>query len=487
MTQYGAPYYTEETLNIVGSSMFGRFPKMSSERTYNMIVSDGWLVPFGGYKVQSLINNNGKGRGIYASKKLKLMVAVIDNDIWKFDSNIIRSVIGRTNTYSSDIYIAENNAGQIALSDSENIYIWNANTDAFDVLTPDILGFTPGYITFQNERFICSDTSTNQWRLSANDNGLLWPYDAQHVGKISTKATRCLACIRFPGKGNLLTVLGENVGEFWTNVGAQLFPYQRSQSVNIDYGLINASTLADNENMICWLGGNEQSGPVIMMSDGVRSERISTDGIDFEFSNLKYPEESYGFMVRVDGHLCYVITFTRDNLTYLYDFNTEKFYNLCDENMDAFIIKRIAFFNDKYYFVSIRDGNLYEFSANLFNYEYSDSVNEAPYIRVCRNIRYENQANFEVGYFGFSVQQGEFLTNYNSTNYRPKVTLTLSKDGGVNYGNGVSKFMYPIGHRQNRLLWTGGLGMANDFTPQLRFHGINGRFIATDGKIGVMQ
>lgn len=486
MMKTGASFYQDEPLNIVGSSTFGRYPKMSSEKTYNMIISDGWLVPFGGYHVQSQINNKGEGRAVYASDKLGLLFAVIDNDIWNFDSNFVRSVIGRTTTFTGDVYIAENNANQIAFSDSVNIYIWNAITNVFTTLTPTILGFIPGYLTFQNGFFISPDLSSNQWRLSDSNNGLVWPFDAQHVGEISTKASRAAACDRFPGKGNLLVVFSGNVGEYYIDTGAALFPYQRSQSANIDYGLLNPSTLDGVENMVCWLGVNEQSGPVIMTSNGIESKRISTDGIDFEFAQLKFPRQCYGFMVRVDGHLCYVITFTKDNVSYLYDFNTEKFFNLCDENMNAYIIKKMAFFKDNYYFVSIIDGNLYKFDADEFNYTYSDTVFEIPWIRVCNSIRFPDQSNFTVGYAGFTVQQGDFTTNYNATNFKPRVDMNLSKDGGENYGSNVPKLMFPQGIRQNKLLWRN-LGMANDLTPQLRFHGLNGRFLAQDGVIGVKQ
>ena len=36
-------------LNIVGSSVFGRYPKISIEKTYNMLISDNWMVNYPGY------------------------------------------------------------------------------------------------------------------------------------------------------------------------------------------------------------------------------------------------------------------------------------------------------------------------------------------------------------------------------------------------------------------------------------------------------
>ena len=152
--------------------------------------------------------------------------------------------------------------------------------------------------------------------------------------------------------------MGSTVTEPWQDVGATLFPYQRNSSVNIDYGCLNPATIAFNENFVIWLAANEKSGPFIAYSTGGDINKISTDGIDFKFTQLKNPANSYGFLFRQDGHQIYQITFPDDNLTYIYDFNTKKFFTLCDENFNAHIAKRIAFLIDKYYFVSFVDGNL---------------------------------------------------------------------------------------------------------------------------------
>ncbi len=486
MSKPGSQRYQDVPLKMVGSTKFGRYEKMSSEQTYNMIISDGWLVPFGGWTPRSIINYQGEGRGIFTSQKNNKMYAVIDNNIWQYDNNLTKSVVGVMSTFTGDVFIDENNVNQIAFSDGQSIYIFNYLTNGFVELTSTILGFVPGYLTFQNGRFVSPDTRTNQYRLSAVGDGLSWPFDAQHVGEISTKATTCIACVRFPGRGNLLLVMGGNVGELWMDIGAALFPYQRSQSTNLDYGCINPATIATNEDVVCWIGVNEQSGPAIMTTQGGNTEKISTDGIDFKLASLTAPQNCYGFMVRLAGHLCYVVSWPTDNLSYLYDFNTKQFFTLCDENMNVFIVKRITFFNNTYYFVSLNDGNLYELNESLFNYDYGNKVGEIPLIRIIDNISKPDQSRFIGGYAGMTIQQGNFDYQIEDTDNIPHVDLAISRDGGVNYGNFVRKPMNTQGNRRSILRWDR-LGEANDMTLQFRFHGLNGRFIFTDGVIGISK
>ena len=69
-------------INIVGSSVFGRYPKVSAEYTYNMFVSDNFLVPYAGYQIvvpsTALASASGQyaltGRGIYSSTKLDKLI-----------------------------------------------------------------------------------------------------------------------------------------------------------------------------------------------------------------------------------------------------------------------------------------------------------------------------------------------------------------------------------------------------------------------------
>jgi hypothetical protein len=288
------------------------------------------------------------------------------------------------------------------------------------------------------------------------------------------------------------------------------------------------------------LAANEKSGPVIAYSTGGDINRISTDGIDFKFTQLTNPGNSYGFLFRQDGHLIYQITFPDDNLTYIYDFNTKKFFTLCDKNMNAHIAKRITFFNDNYYFVSFIDGNLYQISTQFTTY----NGDEIPRIRVCRNIRLPDASRFAVNNLTFTIEQGtqvdtfineplltdlgeiiltdsglpilvegnglqiiieepittdlgqNLLTNNgeiifaNVISTAPyaipqTVDLSVSKNGGESFGTIWSKNLNTPGNFRNRLIYWN-LGAANDFVPQFRFWGLS-RFVATDGIVSIYQ
>ncbi|TXG86346.1 MAG: hypothetical protein E6R13_00670 [Spirochaetes bacterium] len=500
----------EIDLNIVGSSTFGKYPTISDEKTYNMYISDGCLVNYAGY--ESVISGlSGNGRGIAYSKSGK-MIAVLGqtaylifinydpvNDIYVTELDIL----GNLQTYTGYVFISENIVGQILFSDSQHLYLYDVNniTTPFQVLNID---FVPGKIEYQNGYFIANSIGTSQWRLSAVNDGTLWPFDAQHVADIETKASNCTAIVRNPSGSNLLFVFGTNCVEMWFDAGLQIFPYQKNQSFNIDYGVINPSTIAAIDNMVVWLAQNEKAGFRIMYSTGSNVEQITTDGIAYFISKLTKPNDCDAFIFNLDNHIFYQINWYTDNVSLMYDFSNNRFYHVTDENQNHHIARAIVNLNNRYYFVSKDTNKIYSMSSDYTQYD----GKEIPRIRITKTFRRKNQRAFKVKEFGLTIEQG--TTNYGNQNlgnfevatsndklvytsdgdqvvtnlenivsYTPRVDASVSKDGGISFGNYVHKDLNHIGKRQNILRYYN-VGRCNAFTVQVRFYNL-GRVVVGGG------
>lgn len=528
MQRQEVPEIKEIDFTMVGGNTFGRYDKISRAETFNFIVSDGWFVPYAGYKKVLSLSANGVGRDIYSSSNGDIMVEVIGNQVFSTSPNITKSFIGTIATSNTDVFIAENNLNQIIITDTVNMYVYNYSTGGFFTILGTALGFNPGYITFQDSRFIVAALGTDNWRLSVltpivDSNS--FPNDAQHVGALETKPDHVVAAIRFPGRGNLLFVFGSTVTEPWNDAGNALFPYIRLDSFNMDYGLLSANTLAENENIVVGLFANEQSGPAIMYSTGSDIKKISTDGIDFLLSTLTAPQNSFGFLFRQDGHQIYQITFKTDNLSLIYDFNTGLFFTVTDENLNYHIAKRVVFFNNNYYFVSFNDGNLYQISTQFTNFHYSDTnIKEIPRIRICSPDRLPNSQPFIARSLSFIIENGQpnqirkivqfiepFIgsplttqnglrittqdgrpicleTNFNRIEVEEAseaVDLSISRDGAVTFGSSWRQNMNPNGIRKSKFQYQR-LGWVNDATYQFKFTGF-GRFVVGNGMMEIYQ
>jgi len=465
---------------IGGSSKFGRYPKISEEKTFNMYISEKWLIPTPGHIKVAVIDPEAEGRGLFTSARGGFMLVVIGNGVYKISAEIqkigrdipitdppiqLGVKIGSLDTYTGDVFIDENDAEQIGICDKKDIYIYDYQNTTFTKATLD---FLPGYIAFQDGYFIAPDSERPQWRLSAINNGLSWPASASSVGELQTKPDNAKACVRVPGKGNQLFIMGSTVTESWNDIGYKLFPYYRTNSFNIDYGCINQATIATSDRFVIWLASNEKSSPVIMYSDGGPPVQVSTDGINFALANLSKPSDAYGFLFKSDGHLFYQLTFNTDNLTFLYDFNTNFFFFLSDAKMENHIAKKVTFFAEDYYFISLIDGNLYRLDSDITTHDGA----LVPRVRVTNTIRLPGAETFIGREMSFTIAQGD-AAGIN------RVDTSISYDGGETFSNIFGTELNPLGKRRNRFRLHQ-LGLMNSCTFQFRFWG-ESRFTCTDG------
>lgn len=528
------PNATEIPVKIVGSSIFGRHPIISDERTWNLFISDDWLINFAGYNEAVHILEAGiEGRGLFHSVRGNFLLIVLGSNVYRINPNLgftFVSSISSSNT--GEVFMDENLSSQTVLVDGSAIsYIYNSTTGTFGQVVWDYgtggIPFQANYVTYQNTYFIFgnagTDTGGSQWfvyKSAFNPTSLADPFKLTWVQTLTlqTKPDFAKAAIRIPSHGNNLLVLGTSVGEIWTNV-AGLQIYQRQASINIDYGVASVSTIAASEDMVAWLGINEKSSPAIMVMAGGQAQRISTDGIDYLLSTIKFPGESTAMFYRQDGHVFYILTFFDpiDNLSIMYDFTTQKFYDITDWDFSYHPSRQIAYFNNEIFFASLKQGSLMRLSTDLTSISTNSQDNfEIPRIRKCDTYRLPGSERFIVNQFSFTIENGvepgvdfdfecdgfilgevsgqimyseddlALLVEGGSCQvYRPKIEVRFSKNGGETYGNSVPYFMHGTGNYKNQPRFNK-LGEANQFTIQMRFWGF-GAVVINQGKLEVYQ
>lgn len=484
-------------IKIVGSSVFGRYPIINTERTYNMFISDDWLISFAGYLEALEINSDPsiQGRGLFHSTRGNFLILVIGDRVWRINPGLGFQDTGLVlATTSGEVFMDENLSSQICIVDGVNAYIYNYYPPGLGsgVVT---LPFNPGYVTYQNTFFIFgnADTTVEGSKWFVYKSGFMPPatnpLDLTYVSELElqTKPDFAKACVRVPGHGNTLLVLGSIVGEIWTNVGGAQ-NYQRNATINIDYGAASVSTIASMDDMVAWLGINEKSAPAIMVMKGGQAQRISTDGIDYLLSNVVRPDQSTAMFYRQDGHVFYILTFydIEDNFSIAYDFTTDKFFDLTDWDFTHFPARQVAYFDSQIYFASLKQGSLMLMDSDITDMSTGDGIQyQIPRMRICGTFRLPGGERFIANALQFTVENGVETGVYEGGSYQPRIDVKMSKNGGETYSNTLSYYMHPTGHYKNQPRFNQ-LGEANQLTFQFRFWGL-GRFAIWDGLVELRQ
>ncbi len=537
-------------VSIVGGSNYGRYNTINAERTYNMFISDDWLIAFPGYRqiTEILSTENLSGRAMFHSIRGGFLLVVVGNDVYRFDTvsetstgTLVNS--GTPLTGTGEAFIDENLSYQICIIDSDHLaYVYNwdpsfGENGIFGALSFDSgsqlpTGFSYNYVTYQNTYFVFGNANTtsigSQWIVAQSnytttgDVTTAFQLKLVQTLALQTKPDYAIACLRIPGAGNNLLIFGTSVCEIWQQVGSSQV-YQRQSTINIDYGCISTATIAASDNIICWLAINEKSAPSIMVMTGSQAQRISTDGIDYFLSTIQFPAQSTAFFYRQDGHLFYQLTFYNDadNKTITYDFATQKFFDLTDENYNYHPARDVVYFDDATYFISLDDASLYKMDSDITaieDYKLSNFY-QIPRVRVCDTFRMASPEKFMINLFTFFIESGVIpnvtdmpecsgyilneITNLpiytEDTNdpsdvpilveggscgiYKPRIDVSMSKNGGITFSNSYPYYFHRTGHfnaqpRFNKL------GVANQITFQLRFWAFS-RIVIKNGLVEI--
>lgn len=569
-------------INIVGGSQFGRFSKISIEKTWNMYVSTAnaesqddsqfWLINYPGYR--RVLNifpypdpypTNptylpsqlplGQGRGMYNCIRGNFVILVVNANVYSLSNLLNLTLIGTLKTTSGEVFIAENLNSQVCIVDGVNAYIYDYSLGIpnLTIQTDGALGtgsLVPSYVEYHNSFFLFGNANATAagafwyaYKFSTNaaaNNAIVQTSQLA----LQTKADYALAVKRIPGQSNQVIVFGETVSEIWNQVGG-LQNYIRMPTVNINYGIASVNTIGESGDMIAWLAINEEEVPSIMVYSGRGLERISTDGIDYQLTQIQFPKQSTAVLFRMDGHLFYQLTFYNsvDNVTFLYDFNTKMFVNLSDQYMNYHPMIDTVYFNNTLYFLSLNNAALYELNADVTVIDenlYPAGIQNPPNLglvfniwreRITNSIRQANATRFRANSLVVTLEQGTDVNymegsccintalitekDFNPAltkmatqgevayilasnipgiddpyfnprlTYTPHIDLAFSKDGGITWSNYVRRNMHFLGHRQNILHWEN-MGVANDLTFKFVFWG-NNRWIVNNGLLDVVS
>ena len=452
-------------LKIVGGTNFSRYPKITDETTLNMMVTSSGdisvLVPYDGYEKKISFFVGQQPREIYESTVLGAMLVVMGNSVYLVTTQLAYRLIGHLDTFEGPVYFAENLAKQIGIVDGLALYVYNYADNTFTRV--DIPDVTPAFICYLDTYFIITDQIRQYWILSNNNDA--YTYNSLMIAFLQTEADQLQCVIPL---NRTLWVFGQKVAELWNDnptgynasgVGNPVsFPFQRNNSISINYGVLSIQTICSDFQMLVWLAFSASSGPTIVYTVGGAPEELSTDGLDYILKNLTAPQNSSAILYKENGHILYQITFYTDNLSIVYDFSSKLWYTVSDERQNYHIAKRASFFNNNFYFINFDEKNpgLYLMNANLTTYDGAI----IPRIRICPPVRMVGK-RFLIRYIDIDMEQGE------SSDFR-YIDFSFSKNGGVTFGNVYRQEMFPVGYRRGQNRYRN-IGLANDFRPKFYF------------------
>lgn len=429
-------------IDITGGYNPIRFPSVNNQTAINFFDFEGVLMPTPGHKKVLSVIESGRARGFRYSEILKGNITVIDDQVFLTTDNH-KTKLFNIDTVIGNVSIAENNltgepsgddpGAQIAIADGAFLYIYTLDgkvTKAHDDQSDDPIDFAPLYVYFKDTYFLIVNGISNRIYASEQNDGRVIPADSWDQIDAATQAVVALKTTVY--------VFGKDLVQPFHNAGLSPFPYAKDITQAFPYGLLSPWALAEGFGLMVWLGGNDKSDPVFLMSDGGEPTPISTPGIDDAIDKLTKPDDCECFIYQKAGHIFFQANFITDNLSLLYDFMSKKWWHVTDKNFDSHPIKQVSILKEKnkVLAISYESGDIYEFDINI----YTDDGDIVPRVVISKTYSESPLRQIDINQVDLEIEQGENAS-------KTEVFLDVSKDNGRSFHSGGEVTLASLGHR----------------------------------------
>lgn len=407
----------------------------------------------------------------------ELMVGVFGSDVYRFTKPLVKTRLGEMGTSRGYVSIATNNAGEIGFVDGQALYVYNSVSGAFAKVTSEGVPPKPLNVVNLGGFWVVPYGESSTYGISGQNQGTMW--DAIDSAVINSEGGNNV------GVGVVnerLYFFKELVAEVWYNAGASDFPFRKDINIQINSGCWNASTIVNaNFNgigVLMWLARDRNGVASIMMGTGQMPTEVSNESISNLIATFSDPSDATAYIFSDLKHTFYVISWTKDDTTLVYDLTTKIWsqwqmhktlavQGIPNSGMVRHLSQCHAYFNNTHYIGSYKNPWLYSMRLPY-------ATNDGEQIRRSRitphffNTDYKNM---QISSIQIDMQMGLGLSGETyplEPGINPKVFLRISRDGGNNFGNYHEAIVGRIGNRLARARFLQ-LGICRDLVCEISF------------------
>lgn len=305
----------------------------------------------------------------------QFLYAVAGPNVYQVSTAFGAVKIGTLNTTSGPVSIIDNGyrvpgssaGGQVAVSDSTAMWVWNGSTFAL-VAWPGVN--PPGTLVFQDTFGLCNEQNTfNVWQSNISD---LSTWNGLNFGLAQGSSDNIVTIAQMHRQ---IVILKERHIEFWINAGNAGFVFQRLDGVYPDIGCAAAASVWNTGDQIAWLGQDASGQGSVYMMEGYKPERVSSYAIEQEIAQYPTISDAVGWSYLQLGHRFYGLTFPSAGKTWVLDITATQQMkqpvwheraSFSNGSFGAYEPQTMTLFAGKVIAGSSTSGNLYLLDPNNF-------------------------------------------------------------------------------------------------------------------------
>ena len=312
---------------FIGSSDRVSARTVNAERTINWYaeVATGtpkaraWLAPTPGLTpfvvlpggpVRALFAEEGRAFAVAGAEFFEIFADGTSTTLGNVGMDDYSATITSNGSDGQQLFIVSSGDGFIYDLDAETFTVLDAAT-APDFPRPAAMGaFVDGY-------FVALKADSDQFQISALENGLLWdPLDVALVSQ-TTGIIRALVPVH-----RELWLLGTVTTTVWADIGDPDFPFAPVPGAYIQQGIGSRFGWTVVDNALYWLGQNEGGSRVAYRAQGYQPQRISTHAVEQAWAAVAPVDDTICWHYQERGHYFVCFYLPAAETTWVFDATT---------------------------------------------------------------------------------------------------------------------------------------------------------------------
>ena len=312
-------------------------------------------------------------------------------------------------------------------------------------------------VAFIDSYFVVNTSGTKQFSLSGGYDGFYWD-PLQFASKEAYTDNLYAVTI----DNGCIVLLGTASQEYWQDIGAYPFPFQRISGSPYDVGLVAIQSFARCSGELMYLGRSRRGGISVLRIQNYRAVPVSTPDLDYLFKSYQSPEDAIAYSYRFAGHEFYVISFQAEAKTWMYDATSGIWSQLCSGADTRHYSQHATQFENEIFVTDYRNGNIYTYDVATFtdNNDYIARELITPHF-----FSGDSYNKLHVYRLRLDMEQGQGLANGQGQN--PQIMLQVSRDGGYTWGNEMWTSFGDAGEFLHRAEWRR-LGVSRNYVFKFR-------------------
>jgi hypothetical protein len=336
--------------------------------------------------------------------------------------------------------------GQLFITSGDNGYVYTLATDTLTQVAA-----LNGIATMGDQLdgyFIALDANTSKVYASDLLDGATWTTGSSFAQR--SGAPDPWKSIKVAGP--YIWKFGEQTSEAWYDSASTPYPFSRTNTGTVPYGIAAPFSAAVADGQVIWLGATKNGQAMVLRASGLVPEVISTYPLQKAINSYGTISDATADVYNDLGHTFYLLHFPSEDVTWAYDTQTGVWCKrgtwISEDN--TFVASRArwhAFAFGEHRTLDSSTGSVYRMSTDL-----TSDVDDRP-IRRLRRAPALVSENQRIQYPGFEVLLESGLGTSTGQGANPRVMMRMSNDGGKTWSPEFLGNAGAIGEYWRRVRW----------------------------------